>query len=133
MRPHAVALAGLLLLGCASQPREREINHLASALTKLAAAVDASIRFKRPAENLTEDQLLEFSTAHDPALLQPFQRMNIRVLRDGRSSAVLICEANTGKPLLEDAGCTAEMDVRRWEQPARRCKFSLNLRRTCAQ
>jgi outer membrane murein-binding lipoprotein Lpp len=129
----SVVAAGFLLLGCASQPSEREMNYLASALTKVSAAVDATVRFKRPAESMTEAQLLEAATAHDPALLKPFEGKTIRVLRDGRDSAVLVCEAK-GKALLEDAGCTAKMDVHRWSAPAAgSCEFSLNVNRTCAR
>ena len=43
----AVALS---LVACASQPNERQMNHLASALTKVSAAVDATVRYRRTAD-----------------------------------------------------------------------------------
>ncbi len=131
-----IVVAGLLLnlVGCASQPSEREMNYLASALTKVSAAVDATARHRRSADTLNGALLLQAATAHDPSLMKPFEGLTLRVLRDGRDSAVLVCKPDGGKPLLEDAGCTAKMDVHRWSQAANdRCEFTVNIKQMCAR
>ena len=136
MRQHfslTTALA-LLLVGCASKPSESEMNYLASALTKVSAAVDATVRYRRTSDEMTESQLLQASTAHDPALLRPFENLTVRILRDGRDSAVLICHPANSSPLLEDAGCTAKMDVHRWSQSTDElCVFTINVKNVCAR
>lgn len=128
----SAALCIAVLAACASTP-EREINFLASAMTKLSAAVDATVRFRRPADGMAEAELLRLSVAHDPALLKPFDGMTLRVLREARDSAVLLCEPNAGKALLEDAGCTAKLDRHRWNSGADRCEFTLDVEEVCAR
>ena len=123
-----------LLAACATRPTEQEMNYLASALTKVSAAVDATVRYRRSADGLAEAELLRLSTAHDPALMKPFGGLTVRVLRDGRDSAVLVCEPQAGKALLEDAGCTAKLDQHRWNSGGTdRCEFTLDVKKVCAQ
>lgn len=127
-------LAVALLSGCALPINERDMNAIASSLTKVSAAVDVTVRYQRSADGLDEAQLLQAATAHDPALLKPFAGRTIKVLRADRDSAVLVCEAPNARPLLEDAGCTARLDVHRWSQNVNdRCEFSLDLKQTCAR
>lgn len=130
----AAVLALALLGGCATQPSGREMNYLASALTKVSAAVDATARFRRSADGLDEALLLQTAIAHDPDLMKSFEGFTVRVLRIGRDSAVLVCEAGNGSPLLEDAGCTAKLDAHRWSQGGdRRCEFTLDVKQSCAR
>lgn len=127
-------LAVCTVTACATQPNAQEMNYLASALTKVSAAVDATVRYRRPAEGLPEAELLQLSTAHDPALMKPFDGLTVRVLRDGRDSAVLVCEAGSGKSLLEDAGCTANLDQHRWSSAGiNHCDFTLDVKKVCAR
>lgn len=127
-------LAVCLVTACATQPSAQEMNYLASALTKVSAAVDATVRYRRPADGLPEAELLQLSTAHDPALMKPFDGLTVRVLRDGRDSAVLVCEARGGKALLEDAGCTAKLDQHRWNSGGvDRCEFTLDIKKVCTR
>lgn len=121
-----------LLAACVSAQSERSMNFAASALTKLSASVDATIRFKHPSEALTDAELLRLSVAHDPSLLTPFENFTVRVLRDGRHSVVLVCEANGGKALLEDSGCTAKLDHHHWRNmPGITCEFTLDVKALC--
>ncbi|MBS7776798.1 hypothetical protein [Acidovorax sp. CCYZU-2555] len=127
-------VAAVLASGCALPPNEREMNSLGSALTKLSAAVDATARYKRSADTLDEDQLLRTSTAHDPGLLKPFEQQKIQILRAERDTAVLVCDAKTAQPLLEDAGCTPQLDAHRWRDSAQgSCEFSLDLKKICSR
>lgn len=128
----AAAAGVFLLAACASAQSEGDMNYLGSALTKLSAAVDATVRYDRPAEDVDEAALLQMSVAQDPSLLQPFNGMTVRIRRDGQASAVLVCEASQGKALLEDTGCTARMDSHRWRDDSA-CQFTLDLSATCAQ
>jgi hypothetical protein len=130
--PFALVMLALLM-GCASRPSDREMNSLASALTKVSAAVDASARYKRSTDTLDEKQLLQVSTAHDTGLMRPFEGMTVRVLRVGRDSAVLVCQANNGSALLEDAGCTARLDAPRWNTGPNPCEFTLDVKQICAR
>ena len=79
----------------------------ASALTKLSAAVESTVRYKNPPTGLDERELLTLSTRHDPALLDNFKGYTIRVLRQSRHSVVLVCDATGSRALLEDAGAPA--------------------------
>ena len=129
-----LVVAVVALAACAAPPTERQLNYLGSALTKVSAAVDVTVRYASPAEGLPEDQLLWLSTAHDPDLLKPFQGMTVRVLRAGVNSAVLVCRNDDGAALLEDAGCTAKLDGQRWNSGSTQsCDFTLDLKTICAQ
>jgi hypothetical protein len=129
-----LTLGVLLLASCATQLNEREMNHMASALTKLSAAVDVTVRYRAPAETLSEGELLLAATGHNSQRMEPFQGMTVRVKRSGRDSAVLVCQPG-GKALLEDAGCTAKLDVHRWKEPSRNdgCEFTLDVVKVCAR
>ncbi|CAN5418886.1 hypothetical protein BH10PSE16_BH10PSE16_36800 [soil metagenome] len=128
------AIAFFLLGGCAAQLSEHKMNYLASALTKVSASVDATARYKRSTDSLDEAQLLRASTDHDPELMKPFEGMTVLVKRIGRDSAVLVCQANAGKALLEDTGCTAKMEVHRWRNSeVSRCEFTLDVQQLCAR
>lgn len=128
------AIAITALGACASPPTEREMNYMASALTKVSAAVDATVRYSSPGESLSAEQLLQLSTAHDADLMKPFEGFNVRVLRSGEDSAVLVCRKDDGAALLEDAGCTARLDRHRWNSGGDdRCQFTLDLKTICAR
>lgn len=122
----------ILATGCATPSPEREMNSLASALTKLAAAVDASVRYDDPMASMSETNLLRLATAHDPSLMAPFVSFELHVQRVGSDSSVLICRASAGQAVLEDAGCTALMERHHWKsQPALACEPTLDLHTIC--
>ncbi|MDB5751081.1 MAG: hypothetical protein JWP65_1502 [Ramlibacter sp.] len=128
-----LALSVVLLASCATQPNERDMNHLASALTKVSAAVDVTVRYRTPAETSSQSELLLAATGHNTQLMKPFEGMTVRVLRSGRDSAVLVCQPR-GRALLEDAGCTARLDVHRWSAAGSdRCEFTLDVKNVCAR
>lgn len=124
----------VLLIGCSiySASSDEDMYKLASALTKLSAAVESTVRYKDPPQNLSDDKLLEFATRHDPSLLRSFTTYRLRVLRKDRHAIVLVCTKDGTHALLEDAGCTGELDAHLWQsksQPA--CEFTLTVARTC--
>lgn len=105
----------------------------ASALTKLSAAAESAVRYKNAPEDLTDRALLQWATTHDPALLAPFSAYTLKVLRQDHHAVVLVCTEDGTIALLEDAGCTAELDRHRWrDMPGAVCGFSIEPRVACA-
>lgn len=103
----------------------------ASALTKVAVAAESAARYKNPPPNLSEREFLEFSTRHDPSLLEPFAGYTVRALWADRRGVVLICTADGAIRLLEDAGCTAELDKHHWRESESACEFSVDVADVC--
>jgi hypothetical protein len=127
-------LAVFLVASCASNPDRIDTEEMyvkASALTKLSAAVESTVRYKNPPSGLGEQELLDFATRHDPGLLENFKGYKVRVLRKERHSVVLICDARGAHALLEDAGCTGPMDRARWKERPEPCEFSINPGSVC--
>lgn len=122
-------------LGCASTGQslnEETMLIKASALTKLSAAAESAVRYKDAPENLTDRALLQWATSHDPALLAPFSAYTLKVLRRDRHAVVLVCTEDGTIALLEDVGCTAQMDRHRWrDTPDAVCGFSIEARVAC--
>lgn len=134
MRRRFAFLAGLLLLaGCMPEMNRKEskLMPLASSLTKLTAAVEATVAFKKNAPSGSRDQeLVRVATAHDPSLVEPFTGHTIRAEDRGGHAAVLICSKDGTKALFEDIGCTAKVDKHHWESNAT-CEFTLDVAEVC--
>ncbi len=135
MRGLLVCAVVVATMGCAStgqSPNEETMLIKASALTKLSAAAESAVRYKDAPEDLTDRALLQWATSHDPALLAPFSAYTLKVLRQGRHAVVLMCTEDGTIALLEDAGCTAELDRHRWrDTPGAVCGFSIEPRVVC--
>lgn len=133
----AIILLAVVLAGCAGLPtdeqaREEEMLIAASALTKVAAAAEASVRYGNPPVSLSDEEFLQFATAHDPALLRPFAKYRLKALRQDRHAVILVCSADGMIALIEDAGCTAQSDRHHWRAvPAPACVFTLVPRKVC--
>jgi hypothetical protein len=123
---------GVALAGCATSHTERELNFTASALTKVSAAVDSTVRYTQVLDQTTSAELLALSTEHDPELMEPFKNFRVLVRRVGPYSEVLVCEPDGSRGLLEDAGCTAKLDKHLWrDDPPALCQFTLELEVLC--
>lgn len=104
----------------------------ASALTKVAIAVDATVRFGDLPDATSNDQLLSLATADDPELLAPFATFRVLARQQGADSEVLLCTADSNFALIEDAGCTASSDLHHWKQsPLPPCAFAIDLATIC--
>lgn len=127
-------VAGVVgIVACASRVNEREMNYLGSALTKVSAAVDAKVRYEPSLKNASSEDLLKSVANDDPQLMRNFDGRVLRVLVTGEDSVVLLCESEAGRALLEDAGCTAKLDIHRWNMSgAQKCDFTLYPKSTCA-
>lgn len=127
---HGVVLSLMLLVftGCAlSRTAETEKMHtLSSALTKLSASVEATVRYEDPPEGIDDAELLALATKHDPGLMALFADYVVKVLRQDNHAIVLICDKNGHIGLIEDAGCSSMLDRQLWKSiPAKPCEFTL--------
>lgn len=105
---------------------------LGSALTKLSASVEATVRYENPPEGISDKELLDLSTKHDPGLMGPFADYTLRVSSQNGHAVVLVCDKDGKVGLLEDAGCSSEMDKHRWkETPPKPCEFTIMVRDVC--
>lgn len=121
------------VVACASRVNEREMNYLGSALTKVSASVDAKVRYEPSLKNASSEDLLKSVAKDDPQLMRNFDGRVLRVLVTGEDSVVLLCESGAGRALLEDAGCTAKLDIHRWNMSgAQKCEFTLNPNQMCS-
>jgi C4-dicarboxylate-specific signal transduction histidine kinase len=119
--------------GCQSQQLdEAALREKESALNKLAASLESAVRFQDAPESMSEEQLKAFAVKEDPAQLDPFRELLVRVRRQARYSSVLVCTADGSRALWEDAGCTPPLDLRLWDRnPPAACAFQLDLAQTC--
>jgi hypothetical protein len=116
----------------AQSPDNATMCPLASALTKVARAVDAYAADNPAAGSLRGVDLVDAATKHDPTLVQPFSQFHITARVEGRNSSVLVCTRDQKRSLIEDAGCTARSDAQRWaDVPPFPCGFSLDLAAVC--
>ena len=124
----------VVFLGCAHirADEEQKMLTLGSALTKLSAAVESTVRYKNPPAEIGNAELLILATQHDPKLLEPFGDYTVKVLREDQHAIVLICTGDSKRALLEVAGCTPRLDKHLWkEYPAKECRFTLTVREVC--
>lgn len=119
----------LIISGCAAKStvEQERMFTLASALTKLSSSVEDTVRYENPDKNLSDEELLEFSTKHDSSLRVPFSDYKVKILNENRHAIVLICTQDGTKALLEDVACTAEMDKHHWQiEEEKPCSFTLS-------
>jgi len=119
----------LLLVSCVpSIAADSEYEDLAPKVTKLTKAVESKVHYHQECTaKMTEKEVLYYSIAHDPSLLEPFSLMAIRINQQSGHAIVVICTAD-GKAIFEDGGCTAGLDWT-WKEgePARNCDFTLTV------
>jgi hypothetical protein len=115
------------------RPDPEEMYMKASALTKLAAAVESTVRYKNPPPEFNDQELLMLATRHDPALLDNFKGYTVRVLRQARHSVVLVCDTPGARALLEDAGCSGPMERHHWMGKPEPCEFTINTAEVCGR
>lgn len=132
-----VALAVVLAFtGCqfVFASEEEKMGELAAAVMHVSAAVHAYVRYSNVPETLTGEELIVEATRENRALLQPFADYYLTARRVGKLSAVLVCDRERIRALLEDTGCTTvKFDGPRWrESPPATCSFVLNLDIVCA-
>ena len=132
MRRLVLLLLSAWMAGCASlPPDEIVLREKESVLNKLAADLEAAVRFQDAPTTLSEAELLAFAVKADPGKLDAFRGYLLRVRREGPLSSVLVCTPDGRRALWEDAGCTPPLDARLWDKPAVSCDFRLDLAGVC--
>ncbi|PKN08549.1 MAG: hypothetical protein CVU73_08950 [Deltaproteobacteria bacterium HGW-Deltaproteobacteria-8] len=118
-----IILAFVVLLpgySCAQGTPDRDTQNMASALTKVASAVESTVHVKKHAGTLKDMDLLKKATEHDPSLLAPFGEYELKAEQNGNHAIVVVCQG--GKILLMDATCTRKADQPPPElEPGSRC------------
>lgn len=127
-----VGLVGMLLAGCgaASHLKAEKMMPLGSRLTKVTAAVEATVQYENPPAESRDQQLLKIAMAHDPKYLSRFKGYKLRVENRSGHAALLLCSLDGVNALFEDIGCTAKLDKTRWELPSP-CEYTLNVEEVC--
>lgn len=136
VRVVAASILIVLIAACRGEALSDEevMLPLASATTKLSAAIESTCRYKQPPEEMTDAALIARATAHDPVLVRPFVGFVVKARCEQRHSFVLVCSANSETALLEDSGCTGAFDRHAWrEESAAPCEYKLAVRQICAQ
>lgn len=112
--------------------RESTLNELGPKLLTLTESVESEVHDGDAPDGLTDDELIQRATAHDPGLVAPFRGYAVRVAREDGHALLLVCTKDRKRALLEDAGCTYYLEKRAWkDSPPRRCEFSLRVPDVC--
>lgn len=107
---------------------------IGSALTKLCASVEATVRYGDPPVGISDEELLTIATKHDPGLLVPFADFKVRINQEEKHAAILVCNKEGGKGLLEDACCSAQLDKYLWNaEPSNQCEFTIDIKAICVE
>ncbi|WP_273207824.1 hypothetical protein [Marinobacter subterrani] len=105
----------IAVAGCASvSASEEEMYEKASALTKLTGMVEVIVVYSDESSRLSDAELLEEATAHDPTVLDQFENYDLRASQADGHAVVTMCDANGSEALLQDLGCTAGLDTHYW-------------------
>lgn len=128
-------VAAFALSGCASICVTRDdstMYPLASAVTKLAAAVEATT-FEAPEDTTDGIALLAAATKDGPHLLAPFADVRVLARREGEHAFILVCTKDGRLGLFEDAGCSGKLDRHYWrDAPQSSCTFTLSAATACS-
>lgn len=126
----------LLSTSClhAASVNKKEMNELSVALTKVSGPVHTAVRYKNPAPELHDAALLNFALQdieNGATRLDRFSGYVMKARQVGRNSSILVCEGAVA--LMEDTGCTGEMDRPIWQtNPGHACEYVLDLATACA-
>lgn len=131
---HILFVLLFLLVGCcaAQAQDEARMQQLGSALVQLVPAVEGVVCCDPQADKLEDMELLEYATKSNPKKLAPFVNNVLKVRRQGKHAAVLVCSQDGSAALMEDASCTFKMDAPLWRaNPPLPCEFTLDLKAVC--
>lgn len=111
---------------------DRVLLGVGDALTKVSAPVHATVRYKNPPADLQDAALIDMALQDFTERLDPMRGYVLKARQEGRNSSVLLCDEQGQIGLIEDAGCTGELDDKIWRtQPNHPCAYVLDLAVTC--
>ncbi|MFA5040443.1 MAG: hypothetical protein WC464_02265 [Bdellovibrionales bacterium] len=124
-----------ITVGCSYAPAPRdqmEYYPLGSSLTQLSRVIEGKLYSGRLPADLNGDMLLKEATRDNPNLLLPFGDYKMKANRSGRHVALLVCDKEETRAILEDAGCTGTLEKHLWQaQSPQPCEFSIDLITLC--
>lgn len=101
-------------------------------MTRLAAAAEAA-RYGGVDAGVSDDALIAFATQSNPALLKFFDGYVLRARFTEGHAGVMLCTADRSRALLEDLGCTGELERNFAEKNQLvPCEFTLDVAAVCA-
>jgi hypothetical protein len=131
-----LALLLIVITGCtpAAFADDDEMYVLSAALIKLSKFIEPSAQYGRFNESTPSEEILAYVRERDSSLLDSFLDRKIMARVRQKHSVVLICLADGSAGLLEDAGCSPELDGHLWQSdPAADCSFTLNINTVCQE
>jgi hypothetical protein len=126
----------IMFSGCrfVQKQSQEEMFVSAAAMKRLSAAVESSVRYKDVPEELRDYELLEKATENNPQLLKGFENFSLKAIIVNKHSIVLMCDAQGKLALIEDTGCTGEVDALHWQNDAPQpCDFTLDISAVCGK
>ncbi len=130
MRTLYVVLVFTFFTACSAATgniNEKNMSRAAADLIRLTYAVQGEImRGAAPG-----DDLLALACGRDPALCAAVSEFHTSVKQDGDNAVLLLCTRDGGRALLEDIGCTPQIDFKPWEKDDLPCVFTLNAADVC--
>ncbi|TAL18586.1 hypothetical protein EPN96_00960 [bacterium] len=125
-----IAFIAFCFCGCTSKA-DVNIDRMASSLTKLSAIANRCA--KKPDYSwLGDGEFLKQCETYQPGILDEFRGQTLRVSRSGGYAVVLVCDGGGSHALLEDAGCTAPLDINYGAASSKPCGFTINARELCS-
>lgn len=125
-----LALGFLFTRKHTEQLSEQERGELAARMIRLSAAVEEYLAGLKTEPTVRGRELLEQATAHDPSLLaEAFDPYLLRVQHQDQRAVLLLCCKDGHHALMEDAGCSAELDRQVLTEVP--CRFTLRVSRDC--
>lgn len=130
MRKLYFVLFFLLFTACAGamgNVNEKNMSRAAADLLRLSYAVQGEImRGADPGADL-----IALACRRDSALCAAVSEFHISVKRDGDNAVLLLCTMDQRRALIEDIGCTPQIDFKPWEKGDLPCMFTLDAAEAC--
>lgn len=124
-------VCAVLLTACFDKPDSETMRIKEAQLTRLAAMLEGTIRYKNPPAGLDEQALLKLAAEPDPQMLANFAGFKVRALAREKHGVVLVCTEDGQRRLMEDAACTVALDRHHWQESAQPCEFTVDTRTAC--
>jgi len=113
------------------QPDE-DMFAAAASMKRLSASVESSARYKDIPADLKDYDLLVKATENNPRLLNGFENYLLKAIIINKHSIVLMCDLKGERALIEDTGCTGEVDVLHWQNNTPKpCDFTIDVSVVC--
>lgn len=107
-----------------------EVSQVIGILRLLSPMIDDYVAHNPKAQSMGTEQIIRESVKSSPTLANALKNYKVSIRVDGLDSAILVCMPLGDNFLVEDAGCSAEVD-RQYRDYPMPCSFQLDLSKTC--